>query len=148
MIKMKCEETFNTVDEVEDHANIESKVTATWYRCISCKLDIMSTRFMKDHILDIHKCDIPLKEVEKLMVKDLQEIQRLNEIHATAIKNEDLNIRSNLSPVHSPQFKPDENPKSKQTFEYGDKVVGVRLHNKQLEEIESNNSPDKKQNFH
>ena len=140
--KMNCKETFNMVGEVENHTNIESKVTATWYHCISCKLNIMSKKLMKDHILEIHKCEIPLKEVEKLMVKDLQEIQWLNEIHATAIQNEDLNISSNLAPVHSPQFKPDENIKSKQNFKYDGKKVGVRLDNKHPEGIESNNWPD------
>ena len=114
---MNGEETFNAVGVVKDHTNIEAKVTATWYHCISCKLNIMSKKLMKDHILEIHKCDIPLKEVEKLMVKDLQEIQWLDEIHATAIKNEDLNISSNLVPVHSPQFKPDENLKSRTEFQ-------------------------------
>ena len=52
-----------------------------WYKCVGCQLNVPSANVIRDHILNIHKCHIPLTEVEKLMVKDPEEIQRLRKIH-------------------------------------------------------------------
>ena len=81
--------------------NEEHKMT-TWYNCVGCKLNVLSAKVMKDHIRDIHKCKIPLKEVDRLIVKDAQEIQRLNETQV--VKNEDSDFISSSDYVTANSF--------------------------------------------
>ena len=98
--------SFDRVGKAGYQINEEHKMT-TWYSCVGCKLNVLSAKSMMGHIHDIHKCNIPLKEVDRLIVKDAQEIRRLNETHALVdkIEESDFISSSDYETANSFQFK-------------------------------------------